>query len=578
MRKFIVKSTPRYVVGMIFLFVSTALDIWFPLITMSIIDDVIIGRQIEKLMPNLICILIVGFGRAISQYLKEYSFDMAGCQVAEGMRKDLMTHIQTLSKSFFDRNNTGELMARVKDDTGKIWDMTGFVGALLFEAGCYFVGTLIAMFKLNWRLALVPVVFIPILTVIVLKLDKKLGSLYGQISEENAELNRVIEENISGVRTVKAFAAEDFEIDKFDRKNDRYNELNIEQSEYMAKFDPLLGTIPKIMQVLVILVGGIAAIKGNITIGVLAAFMQYSSNIVWPLEPLGWMLNCMSAGAASYKKIRKIYDSAPEITECENPVSLSDKKGTLTFDHVSFKLDDKDILTDVSFDIPQGKTLGIMGETGTGKSMIVNLIERFYDVDDGSVKINDIDVRKMRLKDVRGFSSVVTQDVFLFSDTIKENVKLGDKKNMKDDTVRYALRKAHAHEFVEKITGGFDAVIGERGIGLSGGQKQRLSIARALARDAGILILDDSTSALDMETETDIQKEIRAKTDMSKIIIGHRISSVKDADEIIVLDKGRIAERGTHEELINMKGLYYSTYEAQYGSYKLAMEALGGEA
>lgn len=578
MRRFVIKSTPRYIVGMTFLLVSTGLDIWFPLITMSIIDDVVIGGDMSKLMPNLICFLIIGIGRALAQYLKEYNFDMAGCEVAEGMRKDLMGHIQKLSKSFFDRNNTGELMARVKDDTGRIWDMTGFVGALLVEAICYFVATLVAMIALSWKLSLVPIIFIPILTVIVLKLDRKLGGMYDQISEENAALNKVIEENISGVRTVKAFAAEDYEIDKFDQKNNRYNELNIEQSVYMAKFEPLLGTIPAIMQTLVLLIGGIAAIRGEITLGVLGAFMQYSSNIVWPLQPLGWMLNNVSAGMASYKKIRKIYDEAPEIVESEAAVDMPDRRGTLSFENVSLKLGDKDILKNVSFELPQGKTLGIMGETGTGKSMIVNLIERFYDVNEGSIRINGIDVRNMKLKDVRGFSSVVTQDIFLFSDTIKENVKLGQKRCMKDDTVRYALRKAHAYEFVEKITGGFEAVIGERGIGLSGGQKQRLSIARALARDAGVLILDDSTSALDMETETDIQKEIREKTDMSKIIIGHRISSVKDADEIIVLEGGLVAERGTHEELLKKKGLYYSTYEAQYGSYKLAMEALGGEA
>lgn len=578
MKKFVIKNLPRYILGGTFLLVSTGLDIWFPIITMKIIDEVLIGGDMGRLWPNLACILIVGFGRAISQYIKEYNCDMAGCNVAEDLRKDLMGHMQTLSKPFFDENNTGELMARVRDDAGKIWDMVGFVGMLITEAACYFLGVVVLMLKLNWKLALIPLAFMPLLGVIVMKLNKKLDGLYGQISEENALLNRVIEENISGVRTVKAFVAEDFEMDKFDQKNEKYNSLNIEQGDYMANVEPVINTIPKIMQALVILAGGYAAVTGKITIGTLAAFMQYSNNIVWPIENMGWMLNCMNAGVASLKKIKKIYAATPVITECEDPAELTDKKGTLSFDHVSFTLDDKEILNDVSFEIPQGKTLGIMGETGSGKSMIVNLVERFYDVSDGSIRINDVDIRSMKIKDVRGFSSVVTQDVFLFSDTIKENVKLGEKKHMKDETVKYALRKAHAHEFVEKITGGFDAVIGERGIGLSGGQKQRLSIARALARDAGVLIMDDSTSALDMETESDIQKEISAKKDMSKIIIGHRISSVKDADEIIVLDKGRVAERGTHESLLKKKGLYYSTYEAQYGSYKLAMEALGGEA
>lgn len=576
MKKYIIKNLPRYIFGGLALLASTAFDIWFPLITMSLIDDVIVGHNMQMLKIDLICILICGFGRAVAQYIKEYLCDMAGCNVAEDMRKDMMKHIQGLSKSYFDANNTGELMARVKDDTSKLWDLCGFVGMLMVEAACYLVGVIIAMVRLNYKLSLIPIAFLPVLGFMVMKIDKKLDTIYGNISEENATLNRVIEENISGVRTVKAFAAEEFEIGKFDKENNKYNELNVEEATYMAKMEPIIGFIPKLMQACMIAVGGYAAITGRITYGLLIAFMQYSSNIVWPIENMGWLLNCMSAAIASRKKIKVIFAAEPEIKEKDNPQRLINTNGCLEFNHVDFSLDGKEILKDVSFTLMSGKTLGIMGATGTGKSMMVNLIERFYDVNSGSISIDGIDIRDMKLEDVRGFSSVVTQDVFLFSDTIKQNVKLGDKEHMSDDTVKYAIRKAHAQEFVEKITGGYDAVIGERGIGLSGGQKQRLSIARAMAKQAGVLIMDDSTSALDMETESDIQKEINKKTNMSKIIIGHRISSVKDADEIIVLDEGRIAERGSHDELLALKGLYYSTYEAQYGSYHEAMKVMGG--
>ncbi len=576
-RQYIYKQKFRYLVGALSLLASIALDIWFPLITMSLVDNVIGQMDMTRLWTDLGCILIVAFGRAVTQYVKEYNCDMAGCNIAENMRKDMMGRLRRMSKSYFDANNTGELLARVKDDTGKIWDMAGFVGMLFVEACIYLVAVIISMLMLNWKLSLIPICFLPILGFIVMRMNKKLNGLYGEISEENASLNRVIEENISGVRTVKAFAAEEFEISKFDEKNGKYNDLNVEQARYMAKMEPIINTLPKVMQVTVLLVAGILAINGNISYGLLVAFMQYAANVVWPIDNMGWMLNMISAAMASLKKVRKIYEAQPEITECENPVSLSSNKGTLEFNNVDLVLDDKEILKNVSFTIPQGKTLGIMGETGSGKSMIVNLIERFYDVTGGSVTIDGIDIRDLSLKSLRAFSSVVTQDVFLFSDTIKENVKLGEKESMSEETVRHAVTKAHASEFVEKITGGYDAVIGERGIGLSGGQKQRLSIARAIARDAGLLIMDDSTSALDMETESDIQEEIRKKTDMSKIIIGHRISSVKDADEIIVLEKGEIAERGTHEELLEKKGLYYSTYQAQYGDYHRAMDVMGGE-
>lgn len=577
MKKYVLKNWWRYLIGGIALITSTAIDVLVPLVVMSLVDEVFVAQDITKLPKHLMLLGGAALGRAISQYVKEYLCDMAGCNVAEDLRKDLMKHVMKLSKTYFNENNTGELMARIKDDAGRVWDLFGFVGMLMTEAILYFVFVVICMIRLNWKLSLIPLFFIPILAWRVMNLSKKLDRTYGQISEENAALTRVAEENISGVRTVKAFSAEEYELRKFDEKNSKYNDINIEQALDLAKAEPILHTLPKLMQGTVIVVGGIAAINGKITYGLLVAFMQYAGNIVWPIENMGWMLGCLSAGFTGLKKIRKIFKAVPQISECENPKAIEGIGETLEFKHVGFSLLDKTILNDISFKLEKGKTLGIMGATGTGKSTIVNLIERYYDVSEGEILIDGINIKDMYLEQLRSFSSVVTQDVFLFSDTIRENVKLGRKATMEDSDVRHALRKAHAQEFVDKITGGYDAVIGERGIGLSGGQKQRLSIARALARKSGVLILDDSTSALDMETESDIQKEIREKKDMSKIIIGHRISSVKDADEIIVLDNGTIAERGTHAELIAKKGLYFGTYEAQYGSLEEAMKVMAVE-
>lgn len=577
MKKYVLKNWWRYLIGGIALITSTAIDVLVPLVVMSLVDEVFVAQDITKLPKHLMLLGGAALGRAISQYVKEYLCDMAGCNVAEDLRKDLMKHVMKLSKTYFNENNTGELMARIKDDAGRVWDLFGFVGMLMTEAVLYFVFVVICMIRLNWKLSLIPLFFIPILAWRVMNLSKKLDRTYGQISEENAALTRVAEENISGVRTVKAFSAEEYELMKFDEKNGKYNDINIEQALDLAKAEPILHTLPKLMQGTVIVVGGIAAINGKITYGLLVAFMQYAGNIVWPIENMGWMLGCLSAGFTGLKKIRKIFKATPQICECDNPRTLEGIGETLEFKHVGFGLLDKTILNDISFKLEKGKTLGIMGATGTGKSTIVNLIERYYDVTEGEILIDGINIKDMYLEQLRSFSSVVTQDVFLFSDTIRENVKLGRKATMEDSDVRHALRKAHAQEFVDKITGGYDAVIGERGIGLSGGQKQRLSIARALARKSGVLILDDSTSALDMETESDIQKEIREKKDMSKIIIGHRISSVKDADEIIVLDNGTIAERGTHAELIAKKGLYFGTYEAQYGSLEEAMKVMAAE-
>ena len=570
MKKYIIKNWWRYLIGGICLICSTAIDVLLPFVTLSMVDDVIVGRDMAIFKRDIILFIAAGLGRAFFQFVKEYNCDMAGCHVASGLRKDMMRHIFSLHKGYFDKTNTGELMARVKDDAGNVWDLTGFVGMLFTEAVIYFTGVVICMLKLDWKLSLVSFAFMPLLAYVALHLEKKLGKDFDDISDKNAALTKTVEENVTGVRTVKAFSAEGSEMKKFDEKNEAYGQANKQFAYDLSVSDPLLGLIPKIMQVCVVAVGGYAAIKGNITYGTLVAFVSYSINIVWPIENLGWMLSLLSQGVAGYKKIKKVMAVEPEITDSKESES-KDHTGELSFENVSFEIDGKQVLSDVSFKIPKGKTLGIMGATGAGKSSVVNLIERFYDTSEGCIRINGEDIRKIPLRDVRAFSSVVTQDVFLFSDTVTENVRLGFKDSMDKKTVKEAIRKACAKDFVENLTDRYDAVIGEKGIGLSGGQKQRLSIARALAKQADLLILDDSTSALDMETEVMIQREIREKKDMSKIIIGHRISSVKDADEIIVLENGSIKERGTHSELLKKKGLYYSTYEAQYGDYRKAV-------
>ena len=577
MKKYILRNWWRYGIGGICLICSTAIDILVPFITLSMVDDVIVRRNMDIFKRDILLYVAAGLGRAFFQFVKEFLCDMSGCRVASGLRKDMMKHIFSLHKGYFDKNNTGELMARVREDAGAVWDLTGFVGMLMTEATIYFFGVVVCMLRLNWKLSLVPLVFMPPLAFIALTLEKKLRSDYDDISEKNAALTKVIEENITGVRTVKAFSAESLEMKKFDEKNEAYGDANKTFATDLADTDPLLGTIPKIMQVMVVAIGGYAAIRGSITYGTLVAFVSYSISIVWPIENLGWMLSLISQGVAGYKKISKVLGTKSEICDPDELAGMesesegADRIGEICFDGVGFEMEGKKILEDISFTIKKGKTLGIMGATGAGKSTIVNLIERFYDVTDGAIRIEGKDIRKMPLSDIRAFSSVVTQDVFLFSDTIIENVRLGSKSSMDERTVKNAIKSAHAKEFVEKITDSYDAVIGERGIGLSGGQKQRLSIARALAKKADLLILDDSTSALDMETEAAIQEELRKKRDMSKIIIGHRISSVKDADEIIVLQDGKVKERGTHLELIRKRGLYYSTYEAQYGDYKKAL-------
>ena len=307
------------------------------------------------------------------------------------------------------------------------------------------------------------------------------------------------------------------------------------------------------------------------TLGDLAAFTEYSRNIVWPMENIGWLANDFSAAVASRKKIKKIYDTAASVVEKEQPTVLPEVKGSVEFRHVSLKLGDSQVLSDISFHLEAGKTLGIMGATGAGKTSVINLLQRFYDADEGSILLDGTDIRDLSFQQLRGSISMVMQDVFLFSDTIKENIKMGKHEFVTDTIIANSAEFAQAKSFIEKMDAGYDTVIGERGVGLSGGQKQRISIARAVAKQNPILILDDSTSALDMETEHAIQQELSALTNTTKIIIAHRISAVRHADEILYLDGGKIAERGTHEELMALKGLYYQTFQCQYGAFLNAM-------
>ena len=555
-----------YLLAVSSLLIAVSLDLMSPQFTKHIVDDVIVGGDIPKLKWLLLGILGIGVGRCIFQYVKEYMFDYLGSTIASDMRKNLFRHIQSLSAEFFDRTGTGELMARVKEDVDKIWDGISFVSMLLIEVTVHTIIILFWMYRLDWRLALIPTLSMGVCGAIAIVMEKKLGAVYEAISEENAALNTVAEENLAGVRTVKAFAREKYEIGKFLSHNKRYYDLNMQQSKVFVKYDPYFSLVTKVLPLITVMSGGYFVIHGEMTLGSLSAFLEYSNNIVWPMEMLGWLTNSASSAIASNRKIRKIYQEKPAVTEKAQPVIKERIAGKIEFSDVSFhKADGYEILKDVNFTVMPGKTVGIMGATGAGKSSIVYLLQRLYDVTGGSVKVDDTDVRDLSLKQLRSSISVVMQDVFLFSDSISENVKLGKRDSIDPETVRKAAADARANSFIERMDQKYDTVIGERGVGLSGGQKQRISIARALAKKNPILVLDDSTSALDMETEHLIQETLETLKDTTKIIIAHRISAVKNADEIIVLDAGQVKERGTHESLIAQKGLYYETYLAQYG-------------
>lgn len=546
--------------------ISISLDMLSPKLTQSMIDDVLLGGHMDLLTPLLLAYAGVGVGRFIFQYVKEYTFDLTGSKIAAQIRRAVFCHVQSLSTEFFDRTGTGELMSRIKDDVDHIWDGLTYVGMLMIEVIIHTSIVLFCMYSLNWKLAILPTIGMAASAAIAIYMEHRLDSVYESISEENATLNTVAEENLAGVRTVKAFAREKYEIGKFLSHNQRYYELNMEQSNIFVKYHPYISLISKILPISVLLFGGVQVMQGEFTLGELSAFFAYSNNIVWPMEMLGWLTNSLSYAVASNRRIQKLYEEKPAVKDPETPVVLPSVKGQITFEHVSFhKADQHEILHDISFTVKPAKTVGIMGTTGAGKSSLIYLLQRLYDVTDGAIYLDGVNIKDLSLHQLRGAMSFVMQDVFLFSDTILENVKLGKKDTLTLSSIKEASRRAQASSFIEKMENQYDTVIGERGIGLSGGQKQRITIARALARKAPVLVLDDSTSALDMETEQCIHDTLRELKDTTKIIIGHRISAVCHADEILILENGQIVERGTHDELLAKKGHYYQTFVAQYG-------------
>lgn len=564
---YIKKHIWGYLGAILCLTISIALDMLSPRLTQKIVDDVI-GKGNLPLLPYLLAgILAIGVGRCIFMYIKEYTSDSLGVKISSSMREDLFLHLQSLSADFYDKNNTGELMARVKDDIDHIWDGLSYVGMLITEVIIHVTFILICMYRLDYRLAILPTLAMIFCGMLAIFLEKKLGVIYEEISEENATLNTVAEENLAGVRTVKAFAREKFEINKFLSHNKRYYELNMEQSRMFVKYHPIFTLVTKLLPLCVLLIGGLYVIRGELTLGSLTAFIQYSMNIVWPMEMLGWLTNSLSSAVASNKKLKKIYAETPSIKECENPTLLDTVTGKISFSHVGFSRDNTEILKDITFTVSPGHTLGIMGATGSGKTSIIQLLQRIYDCTEGTISLDNVDVKMLSLHQLRSNISVVMQDVFLFSDTIDDNVRLGKQESLTLEQVKAAAHAASAGDFIERLESGYDTVIGERGVGLSGGQKQRISIARALAKNDPILIMDDSTSALDMETEHEIWQTLHRLPNTTKIIIAHRISAVRHADEIIFLKDGMIAERGTHDSLLAAKGLYYETYMAQYGEY-----------
>ena len=550
---------------------AIGLDMVTPRLAKKLIDDVIIGGNLGLLHSLLLGIMIISISRAILGYTKEYLFDYTGQKVVEELRRDLFDHLQSLSFTFFDGVNTGELMSRLKEDVDNIFNTLCY-GAMLFaEQVIYFLVAGVLLFMVNWKLTLIALAIMPPIGYLAVKVEKQIGVVYGKISDQGVRINTTAQENLAGVRLVKAFGREKYEIQKFLAENKKNYHLKIKQAMIWRKYFPAIEFLTNLVVVLVITFGGLLVISGEISLGTLFAFNYYIGMLVWPMRMIGWLTNMLAECRASAKKIEELFAEQPTVENPPYPLVPANISGALVFDDVSFEHNGSRILNNISLQAKPGSTIAIMGMTGAGKSSLINLIARYYDCTSGRILLDGIDVKKLPLRLLREQISLVMQDTFLFSDTIENNLRFGTEEASEEEIIQ-ALKDAAIYDFIQELPEGRQTIIGERGIGLSGGQKQRLTIARALLKRSKILILDDATSNLDMETEYQIQQALKRRRGITKFIIAHRISAVRDADEILLIDQGKVVERGTHHQLLALKRRYYEIFQVQCGGLQSKME------
>lgn len=550
-------------ISILAMFISIALDMVTPQLLRVLIDDVIIDGQMHLFAWALLGIAIITLSRSLLGYTKEYLCDYGSQKVIEKLRHHLFVHLQSLSFAFYDGMNTGELMSRMKEDVDAIWRALSF-GILLFIEQClYFIIAATVLFFIHWQLALVAMAIMPLIALIAIRLEREIGQVFSRISDQGVKITTTAQENLVGALLVKAFAREKHEIGKFLQENQMNYHLKMEQAAIWKKYFPAVEFLTNVVIVMVTTAGGYLVIRDDLSIGNLVAFSNYLMMLVWPMRMLGWLINILAECRAAMKKLHKLFQARPDIKEAKRPEMPDTVAGQVEFNNVSFSHKGVPILRDINLKARPGSTIALMGVTGAGKSSLINLLPRYYDSTQGEISIDGVDVQNWPLQTLREHISVVMQETFLFSDTIEANVRLGNPQASPQEVER-VLEDAAIAPFIRSLPKGIKTEIGERGIGLSGGQKQRLAIARALLKNSPILILDDATSNLDMETEYRIQKTLKRKTNITKFIIAHRISAVKDAHEILIMEDGQIVERGTHAELMALQQRYYRIFCQQY--------------
>jgi ABC-type multidrug transport system fused ATPase/permease subunit len=531
-------------------------------ITKDVIDEALRPHDREKLWLFVGAVVALGLARAVLMAARRLISGRQALSVEMDMRQRLYGHLVRLSFGFYDRHQTGQLMSRATVDLQGVRFFLGYGLIFFFQNILTVVSVTAVLLVFQWKLALIALAITPVLVALAYRYSRVAHPTLREVQQKLADVATVAEENIVGVHVVKSFAQEPQESAKFHARSEDVFRQTLRANRQRALFVPLISWVPLVAQGAVLLVGARMVSSGGLSVGSFVAFNLYLGMLVMPLRSLGMWIGQAQRATASGERIFQVMDEPEEIAERPGAVELPPGGGDLRFEDVHFEyLEGRPVLDGVSLHVPAGRTIALIGQTGSGKTTLTSLVPRFYDVSSGRVTVDGVDVRDVTLGSLRGAIGVISQEPFLFSATVRENITFGAP-DLDDAEVERIAREAQAHEFVAELPDGYDTVIGERGITLSGGQRQRLAIARALAVDPRILILDDATASVDATTEARIRSGLRgAMKGRTTLIIAHRLSTIALADEIVVLDKGRIAARGTHEELLETSPVYRDIYE-----------------
>ena len=561
-----------------FVIFITAITVVYPIVLQLTIDEVVLKEQYEYIPWIVIGFLSLMAVKGASAYFHLYLGDMFGIQSVYRLRNELYAKLQRLPFMYYDNAKTGDLMSRLTADVEGFRFFLSFGFSELVRFFLLVCGALTVMFIYSVQLTFVTIAALPFLAIAVYQFDKRVHPAFRNIRKSFGKLNTNVQENISGIQTVKALSRENFEISKFNDSNNHYKDHYLKTSLVWARYFPLMELIGNISVVALLAYGSVLVMQGNLQAGELVAFFSLVWYLMGPIMNLGFVINGFSQSKASGERLLEILEAEETIQNKEETISAPTINGQVTFENVSLRYQQEDglALNNVSFDAAPGKTIGLIGGTGSGKTSLTQLMTRFYSPTNGQILIDGRDITDYPLKTLRSHIGVVLQESFLFSSTIKANISYG-RPDASMETIIEAAKRAEAHDFIMELPNGYDTMLGERGMGLSGGQKQRISIARAICMNPSILILDDSTSAVDMTTEFNIQKALKeVMKGRTTFIIAHRISSLKHADEIIVLDNGSIVERGTHDELVMEQGYYKRIFDIQYKDQKAVLQSSVG--